>query len=83
MPSERIPTETSPLLGEQSDALPTSAGAISDTDYHQSPENVQSEQQDRTDAESLQGKNVSLRYIVPTISIGVCCPFILINLRYR
>ena len=72
MPEDRlIPTETSPLLGEQSNALPASTGAISNTDYHQSPANVQSEQRDQADAEAQSSKNVPMRYIFPVISIGV------------
>lgn len=79
MSPERIPTETSPLLGEESNALPGSTGALFNTDYHQSPENDLLEQQGRVDAESQQGKDLPLRYIVPAVSIGVCCPFILIT----
>lgn len=75
MPTDRMPTETSPLLGEQSNAISASTGAISNTDYHQSPANVQSEQQDQTDAESQSSKNVPMRYIFPVISIGVCFLF--------
>lgn len=76
MSPERIPTETSPLLGEESNALPGSTGAIFNTDYHQSPENDLLEQQGRANAESQQVKVLPLRYIVPAVSIGVCCPFI-------
>lgn len=72
MPADRVPTETSPLLGEQSNALPASTGAVSNTDYHQSPANTQSEQQEPRDAESQTNKNVPMHYIFPVISIGVC-----------
>lgn len=68
MAPERNPTETSPLLGEQSNALPPSTGAIPRV---QGEEGVRSEQQTGGD-EDPQVKHVALRYIVPAVSIGVC-----------
>lgn len=67
MAPERNPTETSPLLEEQSNALPPTTGAVpSNTD-------VQPEQQARDyEEEGPQAKNTPLRYIVPAVSIGVC-----------
>lgn len=70
MAPERHHTETTPLLGEQSSALPPSTGAIS-SDSVRGLENAQSEQHEDA-GEALRAKNVSLRYIVPAISIGVC-----------
>ena len=73
MAPERHPTETSPLLGAESSALPPSTGAIS-SDSLQGLENAQSEQHDVAD-EALRPKDVSLRYVVPAVSIGVCARF--------
>lgn len=68
MAPERNPTETSPLLGEQSNALPPSTGAIPRV---QGEDGVYSEQQTGGDGDA-QAKTVALRYIVPAVSIGVC-----------
>lgn len=66
MAPERNLTETSPLLGEQSNALPTTGAIPSNNDVHP-------EQQARDyEEEGLQAKNTPLRYIVPAVSIGVC-----------
>lgn len=70
MAPERHHTETTPLLGEQSSALPPSTGAVS-SDSVQGLENAQSEQHDGA-GEALRAKDVSLRYVVPAVSIGVC-----------
>lgn len=68
MAPERNPTETSPLLGEQSNALPPSTGTIPRV---QGEYGAYSEQQTRGDGDA-QTKTVALRYIVPAVSIGVC-----------
>jgi len=67
MAPERNPTETSPLLGERSNALSPSTGTIPRL---QGEEGAHLEQQTEGD-EDLQAKNVALRYIVPAVSIGV------------
>lgn len=77
MAPERNPTETSPLLGEQSNALPPSTGAIPRI---QGSDAVQAEQQPGGDEEP-QAKNVPLRYIVPAVSIGVCILFFLAEME--
>lgn len=76
MSSERIATETSPLLGPQSNGNaphPPSTGAIAGL---REPE-AEVGQRNGTADEETQSKDTTearnqLRYIVPAISIGVC-----------
>lgn len=71
MPAERTPTETSPLLGSQSNTQST--GTISNIgDVEAGTQQLPARDEEENQTKLASEARPNLKYILPAISIGVC-----------